>query len=79
MNDWRKRKDMFTILKENYTYRIKDIKKMHPEEHLEIEDEKTSRRKFRAKQYRAFFRLSLIFLAIIFFLIIFIDVMNGLV
>jgi len=79
MNDFRRRKDMFTVLKENYSYKIKDIKKMHPEEHLNIADEKESERKFRAKKYRSIFRIALIFIAIIFFLIIFVDVMGGLV
>ena len=78
MNDWRKRKDMFTVMKENYSYKM-DLEKMHPEEHLNIEDEKTSQRKFRKKQYRSVFRLALIFFAIIIFLIIFVDVMTGLV
>ncbi len=70
---------MFTVMKENYTYKIKDIKKMHPEDHLNIADDKESERKFRAKKYKSILRVALIFLAIIFFLFVFIDILTELV
>ena len=78
MQDWRRHRSMFNTIKENFTWKVKDIHDLHPEEHLQIKDPEVSRREFRIKKSKAIMRLALVFLAMLFLVFIFVDIMNSL-